>query len=76
MAGGFTKVKRRKERRAFQVEGTVAIGFQLEPVHLGRGHDVLWIRIFMRKNSNADHKIDAYFVPIAHLVIVRHFPEL
>lgn len=49
MAGGFTKVQRRKERRAFQVEGTVAIGFQLKPVHLGRGHDVLWIRIFMRK---------------------------
>lgn len=76
MAGGFTKGKRRKERRAFQVEETVAIGFQLEPVHLGRGHDVLWIRNFYEKKQYADHKIDAYFVPIAHLVIVRHFPEL
>ena len=35
------------------------------------GSEFLW-----EKNSNADHKIDAYFVPIAHLVIVRHFPEL
>ena len=31
---------------------------------------------FYEKNSNADPKIDAYFVPIARLVILKHFAEV
>ncbi|KAB0397966.1 hypothetical protein E2I00_014680, partial [Balaenoptera physalus] len=31
---------------------------------------------FYEKNSNADPKIDAYFVPIARLVILKHFAEM
>ena len=34
------------------------------------------LRIFLRKNSNVDPKISTYFVPVAHLAIVRHFAEL
>ncbi|KAJ8796491.1 hypothetical protein J1605_002088 [Eschrichtius robustus] len=34
------------------------------------------VKKFYEKNGNADPKIDAYFVPIARLVILKHFAEV